>query len=48
VVIADALRDHREELEASGWVVELLPGLDHIGAMRGEAALPLLRRWLPD
>jgi hypothetical protein len=46
VVIADAIREHRHELEASGWVVELLPGLDHMTTMHGEIVLPLLRRWL--
>jgi pimeloyl-ACP methyl ester carboxylesterase len=46
VAIADALREHRHELEASGWVVELLPGLDHMTAMHGQTVLPLLRRWL--
>jgi pimeloyl-ACP methyl ester carboxylesterase len=46
VAIADPLREHRRELEASGWVVELLPGLDHMTAMHGKVVLPLLRRWL--
>lgn len=48
VVIADALRDHREELEAAGWVVELLPNRDHMTAMHADAVLSLLRRWLPN
>ncbi len=46
VVIADAIQQHREDLEASGWVVEILPGHDHMGAMHADAVLPLLRRWL--
>jgi pimeloyl-ACP methyl ester carboxylesterase len=46
VEIAGALRRHRAELEACGWVVELLPGLDHLGAMHGDVVLPLLRRWI--
>lgn len=47
VAIADSLRRHREELEACGWGVELLPGRDHMTAMHADAVLPLLRRWLP-
>ena len=46
VVIADAVRDHHDELTAQGWTVGILPGLDHLGAMRGDTVVPLLRGWL--
>lgn len=46
VVIADAVRDHHDELTAQGWTVRILQGLDHLGAMRGDTVLPLLRGWL--
>jgi hypothetical protein len=46
VSIAEPIVRLRSELERSGWDVELLPGLDHTGAMRAEAVLPLLGPWL--
>jgi pimeloyl-ACP methyl ester carboxylesterase len=46
VVIADAVRAHQDELSAQGWTVKILPGLDHLGAMRGDTVVPLLREWL--
>jgi pimeloyl-ACP methyl ester carboxylesterase len=48
VVIAGALRARRGELEGHGWRVELLPGRDHMSAMRTDAVLPLLLPWLTD
>ena len=47
VLIAEPLIRRRADLERSGWDVELLPGLDHMGAMRSEVVLPLLSAWLP-
>jgi pimeloyl-ACP methyl ester carboxylesterase len=47
VSIAEPLANRRAELELAGWDVELLPGLDHLTAMRAEAVLPLLTAWLP-
>ena len=47
VRIAEPLVSRRADLERAGWAVEVLPGLDHLGAMRAEAVLPLLRAWLP-
>jgi pimeloyl-ACP methyl ester carboxylesterase len=46
VRIAEPLARRRAALEADGWTVELLAGLDHLGAMRVEVVLPLLRSWL--
>jgi hypothetical protein len=46
VRIAEPLVRLRGDLEADGWTVEVLPGLDHLGAMRSEVVLPLLRSWL--
>ncbi|GAA0559454.1 hypothetical protein GCM10010172_48170 [Paractinoplanes ferrugineus] len=36
----------RAELEARGWRVEVIPGADHMSAMRAEVVLPLLTGWL--
>jgi pimeloyl-ACP methyl ester carboxylesterase len=47
VRIAEPLIRHRAELELAGWDVEVLPGLDHMSAMRADAVLPLLAAWLP-
>ncbi len=46
VNIAEPLARRRADLERAGWDVELLPGLDHMGAMRAEVVLPLLGTWL--
>lgn len=37
---------NRAELEAAGWQVRILEGLDHTGAMQAKAVLPVLRQWL--
>jgi pimeloyl-ACP methyl ester carboxylesterase len=37
---------HRSELEATGWEVVVLEGLDHMGAMQADRVLPILRPWL--
>ena len=36
----------RPELEALGWQVHVLDGLDHVAAMQAAVVLPLLRPWL--
>ncbi|MEW9549891.1 alpha/beta fold hydrolase [Nonomuraea sp. NPDC050783] len=46
VDIGGPLVRHRAELEARGWDVVVLDGLDHMGAMRPENVLPVLRPWL--
>jgi pimeloyl-ACP methyl ester carboxylesterase len=46
VAIADAVRDHHDELTTQGWAVRILPGLDHLGAMHGDTVVPLVREWL--
>jgi pimeloyl-ACP methyl ester carboxylesterase len=46
VAIAGPLREHRDELVARGWTVEIVPGTDHMGAMQARHVLPLLTRWL--
>jgi pimeloyl-ACP methyl ester carboxylesterase len=44
--MAAPLLEHREELEAYGWDVRVLDGLDHTQAMQAAAVLPVLRPWL--
>jgi pimeloyl-ACP methyl ester carboxylesterase len=46
VGIAGPLIDRRAELEALGWQVEVLEGLDHMQAMQVAQVLPILRPWL--
>ena len=46
VSIADPVIGRRAELEALGWQVEVLEGLDHIQAMQAAQVLPILRPWL--
>ncbi|GIH14448.1 alpha/beta fold hydrolase [Rugosimonospora africana] len=46
VSMAQPLIRHRAELEAAGWTVALLDGLDHTGAMQAANVLSLLRPWL--
>ncbi|WP_188189312.1 alpha/beta fold hydrolase [Nonomuraea sp. SYSU D8015] len=46
VSIGGPLVKHRAELTELGWDVEVLDGLDHMGAMLAENALPILRPWL--
>jgi pimeloyl-ACP methyl ester carboxylesterase len=46
VRIAEPLQEHRATLEALGWRVALLPGLDHVGAMHAAVVAPLLEEWL--
>jgi pimeloyl-ACP methyl ester carboxylesterase len=44
--IADPVLARRAELEALGWSVRILDGLDHIQAMQAARVLPILRPWL--
>ncbi|MEU8246137.1 alpha/beta hydrolase [Nonomuraea sp. NPDC048916] len=46
VDIGGPLVRRRAELEALGWDVRVLDGLDHMGAMRSATVLPVLRPWL--
>ncbi|WP_409182487.1 alpha/beta fold hydrolase [Amycolatopsis sp. VS8301801F10] len=46
VDIAGPLLRERAELEARGWTVEVLDGVDHMGAMQAAAVLPVVRPWL--
>jgi pimeloyl-ACP methyl ester carboxylesterase len=46
VSIAGPVVDRRAELEALGWQVEVLEGLDHLQAMQAAQVLPILRPWL--
>ncbi|MDQ0924674.1 pimeloyl-ACP methyl ester carboxylesterase [Pseudarthrobacter sp. W1I19] len=46
VSIGEPLAKHRDVLLADGWDVQVLPGLDHLGAMHGAVVLPLLGAWL--
>jgi pimeloyl-ACP methyl ester carboxylesterase len=44
--LAGPVRAHRAELEAAGWAVHVLEGLDHLAAMQAERVLPILRPFL--
>lgn len=46
VRIGEPLAKHKEELIAAGWDVQVLPGLDHLGAMHSSVVLPILTGWL--
>jgi pimeloyl-ACP methyl ester carboxylesterase len=46
VSIAGPVAQRRAELEALGWQVQILDGLDHTQAMQATAVLPILRPWL--
>ena len=46
VAIADALREHRDEVTKRGWAVELIPDTDHMSAMQAARVLPILTPWL--
>jgi pimeloyl-ACP methyl ester carboxylesterase len=48
VSLADPLIRRRSELDALGWEVRVLEGLDHIQAMQAVHVLPILRPWLVD
>ena len=46
VRIGEPLARRRDELTAAGWDVQVLPGLDHLGAMHSSTVLPILSGWL--
>ncbi|MET1087783.1 MAG: alpha/beta hydrolase [Arthrobacter sp.] len=46
VSIGEPLARHRDALLAAGWDVQVLPGLDHLGAMHSSVVLPILVGWL--
>jgi glutaredoxin-related protein len=46
VNMAAPLTEHRYDLEAAGWTVRLLDGLDHTQAMQASNVLTVLRPWL--
>ncbi len=46
VDIAGPLRANRNELEAAGWSVRLLEGLDHAQAMQPNNVIPVIKPWL--
>lgn len=46
VSMADPVVNRRAELEALGWSVQILDGLDHTQAMQAATVLPILRPWL--
>jgi pimeloyl-ACP methyl ester carboxylesterase len=46
VSMADPVVGRRAELEALGWQVRVLEGLDHTQAMQAAHVLPILRPWL--
>ena len=46
VSLADPVIGRRVELEALGWQVRVLDGLDHTQAMQAAHVLPILRPWL--
>src|SRR5829696_8353928 len=46
VSMADGVVGRRGELEALGWEVRVLEGLDHLQAMQAAQVLPILRPWL--
>jgi pimeloyl-ACP methyl ester carboxylesterase len=48
VSLAAPVVDRRAELEALGWQVQVLEGLDHMQAMQAARVLPILRPWLID
>ncbi|MEW1668913.1 alpha/beta fold hydrolase [Streptomyces albidoflavus] len=48
VDMAGPLTRDRARLEAAGWQVRVLDGLDHTGAMQPGAVLPVLRPWLKE
>ena len=46
VSLAGPVMNRRAELEALGWHVQVLEGLDHTQAMQAVHVLPILRPWL--
>jgi pimeloyl-ACP methyl ester carboxylesterase len=46
VRIGDPLAQHKDALVKAGWDIQVLPGLDHLGAMHSSVVLPILSAWL--
>jgi len=46
VSMADPIVERRAELNALGWKLQVLDGLDHMQAMQANQVLPILRPWL--
>ncbi|MFD0711591.1 alpha/beta fold hydrolase [Paenibacillus sp. GCM10027626] len=46
VDIAGSMIKHHSEISNAGWDVQIVPGLDHTGAMQPANVLPVLRPWL--
>lgn len=46
VRIGDPLAEHQSALMEAGWDVQVLPGLDHLGAIKSSVVLPILSKWL--
>jgi hypothetical protein len=46
VRIGEPLAAHERELIDAGWDVQVLPALDHLGAMHSDVVAPLLQAWL--
>jgi hypothetical protein len=46
ISMAEPVVRHRAELEALGWEVRVIDGLDHMQAMQANQVLPILRPWL--
>jgi len=46
VRIGEPLAAHERELIEAGWDVQVLPALDHLGAMHSDVVGPLLRAWM--
>jgi len=46
VDIAGPMLREQAGLRERGWTVEILPGLDHMGAMQAAVVLPVVRPWL--
>jgi hypothetical protein len=44
--MAGPVIDRRAELEALGWQVRVLEGLDHMQAMQAAQVVPIVRPWL--
>ena len=46
VRIGPPLARHKDALVEAGWDIQVLPGLDHLGAMQSSVVLPILTAWL--
>ena len=44
--ISRTVTEHRDELVRLGWTVDILEGLNHLGAMAPSVAIPVIRNWL--